>query len=174
VYCDYELGIVRGFLQNAVCHRRPHPPSLPTWASAFFQDPLRHACQPTKWGSTVIVITFFHPQSISCHDANLEMGVLHTWQVWFEILSCHFDKILQSSYYSWSVCTMCTDSVDALSWQTYFKIKKVTPVAGSIFRPLSQTRILNVSSRTAISPDFALFSSNPSNLVGKFFLCGRS
>lgn len=125
MYCDYALGIIRGFLQNAVCHRRPHPPSLLTWASAFFQDPLQHACQPTKWGSTVMVITFFHPSSISCHDANVEMCVLHTWQVWFEILSRHLNKILQSSSYSWSVCTKCTDSGDALSWQTYFKIKKV-------------------------------------------------
>ena len=33
---------------------------------------------------------------------------------------------------------------------------------------------INMSSRMAISPDFALYSSNPSNLVGKVFLCGRS
>ena len=33
---------------------------------------------------------------------------------------------------------------------------------------------LNLISRTAISPDFASFSSNPSNLVGKVLLCGGS
>jgi len=43
-----------------------------------------------------------------------------------------------------------------------------TPAAGSIFRPLSQTQNLR------ISPDFSLFSSNPSNFVGKVFLCGRT
>jgi len=53
----------------------------------------------------------------------------------------------------------------------------LTPVAGSIssFRPLSQTHISKREFKNGhISRFCSVFSRNPSNLVGKVFLCGKS
>jgi len=53
----------------------------------------------------------------------------------------------------------------------------ITPVAGSIFRPLSQTHC-HISKKRVQEWTYLqillCFSSNPSILVGKVFLCGRS
>jgi len=55
-----------------------------------------------------------------------------------------------------------------------FTYAGITPVAGSIFRPLSQTHISKSELKNGHISILLCFSSNPSKHVGKVFLCGRS
>jgi len=58
-------------------------------------------------------------------------------------------------------------------WFELDTLNILTPVAGPIFDHIPKEIFLHLISRTAISPDFASFLSNSSNLVGKVS-CGGS